>query len=113
MMSMTISKLDGNKEKSATAIAFALMLYIAVVSPVFAQSVPIEEHAIIPNKYRSELIPLIDPVVEAIRATGWRCDSISSVRPLILSRGYVFVCNSFRYEYEIKDRGGNWVVTLK
>lgn len=47
-----------------------------------------------------------------IRARGWRCDTISSLQWFAFSRGFYVRCNNFRYTYEIKDRGGNWVVTL-
>lgn len=52
-------------------------------------------------------------MVRLIRLTGYKCDSISAVREMMLSRGFAVVCNNFNYEYEIEDKGGNWVVTLQ
>ncbi|MCE8523348.1 hypothetical protein KBY24_20090 [Ruegeria pomeroyi] len=81
-----------------------------------AQSVPIEPGAIISDTKdfpRSKLLSLIDPGVNMIRAYGWRCDSISAIRPFVFSRGFTIVCNSFNYEYDISDKGGNWVVELQ
>ena len=48
-----------------------------------------------------------------VRLYGYRCDSISSAREWLLSYGYTLNCNGFRYEYELRDKGGNWVVTVK
>ena len=115
-MSEPISKLNVNKERLATAIVFAFMLYIAVVPPGIAQSVPIEKDSIITNTSdypRSKMISLIDPGVAMIRARGWRCDSISVVQPFVFSKGFKIICNKYNYVYEFKDRGGNWEVNLK
>jgi len=27
--------------------------------------------------------------------------------------GFTVICNGSRYSYEIEDKGGNWVVTVK
>lgn len=81
-----------------------------------AQSVPIESEAMISDTTdfpRAKLISLIDPGVGLIRANGYRCDSISAVRPFLFSRGFTIVCNNFNYEYDISDKGGNWVVELQ
>ncbi len=52
-------------------------------------------------------------MVSLIRLTGYKCDSISAVREMMLSRGFTVVCNNFYYEYDIEDKGGNWIVTLQ
>ena len=49
--------------------------------------------------------------VSMIRARGYRCDSVSAIRGWFTKPGYTVVCNSSRYEYELEDRGGNWVVS--
>ncbi len=56
---------------------------------------------------------VIPQMVKLIRLTGYKCDSISAIREMMLSRGFAVVCNNFNYEYEIEDKGGNWVVTLQ
>ena len=85
---------------------------LLATSAAFAQSVPIEKDAIITKVDGMDLTKVIEPAVGMIRAHGWRCDSISAMRPFLMSRGFTVVCNGFSYEYEFEDRGGNWVVTL-
>ena len=96
-------------------------LLVALAACVFAmeataQSVPIEPDAIISDTDsfpKHKLLRLVDPAVNMIRAYGWRCDSISALRPFLFSRGFTIVCNNYRYEYELKDRGGQWMVELQ
>ena len=93
------------------AIALALTAIPGTVS-----AVPIETDAVISDTAdfpRATLISLADPGASMIRLKGWRCDSVSAIRPHLFSRGFTMVCNNFRYTYEFKDRGGNWVVNLK
>lgn len=103
--------------RAITKVAAGLALAIALPAiPAFAQSVPIESGAIISDTSdfpRSKMISLIDPGVGLIRGYGYRCDSISAMRPFLLSRGFTIVCNNFNYEYDISDKGGNWVVELQ
>ena len=56
---------------------------------------------------------LLSAMVDMIERRNWRCDSISAVRPTIFSNGFVVRCNAYSYKYVIKDRDGNWTVTLK
>ena len=56
---------------------------------------------------------VLDELVRMIRARGWRCNTISSARMMVFSRGFEVSCNGYAYEYEIRDRGGRWVVTLE
>jgi len=95
---------------------FAMSYFLCVAGTLSAQSTPIEPDAMISGTSdfpKQQLIGLIDPAVGMIRASGYRCDSISVVRPFILSRGFTVLCNNFRYEYDFSDRGGNWVVELQ
>lgn len=55
----------------------------------------------------------IDTVAAIVRSRGYTCDSISSALPFIMGGGYYLYCNRYRYSYEIADKGGNWVVTVK
>lgn len=103
--------------RAITKVAAGLGLAIALPAiPAFAQSVPLESGAMISDTKdfpRAKLISLIDPGVGLIRGYGYRCDSISAVRPFVFSRGFTIVCNNFNYEYDISDKGGNWVVELQ
>ncbi|WP_348224203.1 zinc ribbon domain-containing protein [Vibrio parahaemolyticus] len=56
---------------------------------------------------------VIPQMVRLIQLTGYKCDSISTIREMVFTRGFEVVCNNFFYEYEIEDKGGNWVVTLQ
>lgn len=48
-----------------------------------------------------------------IALAGYRCDSIDAIHPFLLSEGYTVYCNNNRYRYEIEDRGGRAIVTVK
>ncbi len=74
----------------------------------FAQ-VNIERNATIHDEYTPRML---NAAATVIRAYGYRCDSISSARPLVWSTGIKVICNQFSYAYLIQDKGGNWVVTL-
>ena len=98
-----------------TALA-GLLIALGSMGGAAAQSIPIEGNAIISDTKdfpRSKLLKLVEPGVGMIRAMGWRCDSLSAIRPHIFSVGFTMVCNGFRYEYEFSDRGGNWIVELQ
>lgn len=55
----------------------------------------------------------VGALVQYIRIYGYRCDTVSAARPMVLQTGFVVYCNRYNYEYEVVDRGGNWVVTLQ
>jgi hypothetical protein len=48
-----------------------------------------------------------------VRASGYRCDSISALAPHPVSHGYELVCNRFAYKYGIEHKNGRWIVTLE
>lgn len=49
-----------------------------------------------------------------IQAYGYTCSSIDHMSPFLLSgSGFKVTCNNYRYMYEIEDKGGRWVVTVK
>jgi len=54
-----------------------------------------------------------DELAALVRASGYKCDSISGVQKWVWSYGFTLVCNSLRYSYEIADKGGNWAITVK
>ena len=55
---------------------------------------------------------LMDELAHFVRASGYRCDSISALRPLP-SHGFKMVCNRFTYKYVIEDNSGRWIVTAE
>ncbi len=77
---------------------------------------PVEPRAVI---YHDDQTPLADVLKAAdqaaglVRANGYRCDSVSAFRPFLWGLGYKLVCNEFRYEYDVEDKGGRWEVTVK
>jgi Sel1 repeat len=51
-------------------------------------------------------------LVGLVRAHGYKCDYPMSYRPMYLSHGYVLHCDLW-YTYDIKDKGGQWIVTVE
>lgn len=88
------------------------MMFLFVLPLLLFAGTPIEDHAIISRELKGKTQTL-EAMVTLVKAYGYRCDSISAARPMVWSRGYTLVCNGFHYEYEIKDKGGQWLVTVK
>lgn len=86
-----------------------VLIAVSMALPAMAADVPIEPDAVMSNNISTSLI---SPAVDMIRAYGWKCDSISALRPFLMSRGFTVVCNNFSYTYNLEDKGGNWVVSL-
>ncbi len=55
----------------------------------------------------------IDELAHFVRASGYRCDSISALEPLPASRGFKLACNHSAYKYAIEDKGSRWLVTVQ
>jgi hypothetical protein len=75
-------------------------------------SVPIEPGAVIkPDSPRSS--EMVTEYAHFVRASGYRCDSISAIEPR--PGGVTLVCNrsTFRYAIEGKDQDGRWKVTIE
>lgn len=71
---------------------------------------PIEPRA----KIGSELSPkIIEGLTELARGSGYSCDSVSVARKMLVGTGFVLVCNNYNYQYEIEDKGGNWIFRVK
>jgi hypothetical protein len=75
-------------------------------------SVPIEPGAVIKldSPQNSEMVT---EYAHFVRASGYRCDSISALEPR--PGGVTLVCNrsTFRYAIEGKDQDGRWKVTIE
>jgi len=46
-----------------------------------------------------------------VRASGYRCDSISALTPR--PGGFTLACNRSAFRYAIKDKDGRWIVTIE
>lgn len=88
-------------------LAFAL-------SATLLSAAPLEEDAQYNREWRpSYAQELADEASLLIRRSGYRCDSVSTLRSWLTKPGFTVLCNQYRYKYEIEDRGGRWRVTLK
>jgi hypothetical protein len=73
---------------------------------------PIEEKAIVDDTMKGKF-EAIDALAILVKVNTFKCESISAVRTWLFSRGYTLICNNYNYEYEIADKGGHWIVTVK
>jgi hypothetical protein len=79
---------------------------------VAEQTAPIEKDAVMfeeTKEWRSQT----EKIVQFVRANNYSCDSVSASRPMLMSRGYVLVCNKFSYKYDVEDKGGHWIVSVR
>lgn len=95
--------------KFIALLSVICVVVVIGISSSFAQSVTVEPDASIYKDINNRQLELL---VALIKAYGYRCDSVSAARPFLLSYGFTVLCNGYRYEYEIEDKGGNWVVTV-
>lgn len=84
-----------------------MVCILLIPGSINAQNVPIDKDAIIHENFTRAHV---DTMAQLIRAWGYRCDSVSAARPFVFSAGFSVICNNWRYDYEIEDRGGNWIV---
>ena len=75
-------------------------------------TVPIEPDAVIYPKL-SQDFALMSELAHFVRATGYRCDSISALQPLPPSRGFKLVCNHSDFKYAIENKDGRSIVTAE
>ena len=74
--------------------------------------VQIESDAMVYPELKED-VARIDELAHFVRASGYRCDSISALRPLPTSSGFKLACNHSTYKYEIEDKGGSSIVTVE
>jgi hypothetical protein len=74
--------------------------------------VPIEPDAVI-HRDLAQDFDLMSELAHFVRASGYRCDSISALQPLPPSRGFKLVCNRFSYKYAIDNKDGRSTVTVE
>lgn len=72
---------------------------------------PVEPDADIDGALKHET-KLISGLVGLVRARGYRCDTISAIKPFTVSNGFKLACDRFNDRYDIKDRGGQMVITV-
>lgn len=72
--------------------------------------VPIEPDAVIYPQFAGNF-DLMFELAHFVRATGYRCDSISALDPR--PGGYRLACDHSTYKYAILDKGGRSVVTVE
>jgi len=76
-----------------------------------ARSAPVEPNAVIYTG-TDENVDLSE-LAHFVRASGYRCDSISALQPLPSSHGYRLVCNDFSFKYVIEDKDDRTTVALE
>ena len=75
-------------------------------------AVQIEPEAAIQPELQQDAAQM-DELAHFVRASGYRCDSISALRPLPGSNGFKLACNHSTYKYEIEDKGSSSIVTVE
>lgn len=83
-----------------------------VTAPPERLLAPLEPNVVMLEEHKTNTGAL-NSLVHLVRSNGFKCDSISAMRPFLTSRGFTLTCNRFDYQYEIEDKGGNWKVTVK
>jgi hypothetical protein len=73
---------------------------------------PIEKNAVLLNDSK-EWRAWTEDLVRLVRSNNFSCESVSSSGLMLLSRGYVLSCNQFRYTYDVQDKGGHWIVSVR
>jgi hypothetical protein len=77
-----------------------------------AAGVPIEPDAEIYPEIKQDSDKM-NELAHFVRASGYRCDSISALRPLPASHGFKLACNHSAYKYAIEDKAGRLIVTVE
>ena len=76
-----------------------------------ARSAPVEPNAVIYTGTDQNVD--LSELAHFVRASGYRCDSISALQPLPSSHGYRLVCNGFSFKYAIEDKDDKTTVALE
>jgi hypothetical protein len=74
-------------------------------------SVPLEPNAVIHAGLQQDYN--LSELAHYVRASGYRCDSISALQPLPSAQGFRLVCNHFTYKYAIEQKDGRSTVTVE
>ena len=96
------------------SILVVLLLLVSSVTRARAVEWETEAKQICTSSGISNCDGVATEVIAAVKAEGYRCDSVSSLRIWKFGgRGVTMNCNKFAYEYEFQDHGGHWRVKLK
>lgn len=92
-------------------IAYALFA-LALVAPVnaFSAGIQVERDAQLSEGVTRDFAITL---AKLIVVNGYSCNSVSAVTPFAFSRGFHVFCNGWQHGYEIEDKGGNLIVTVK
>ena len=96
--------------KIPPAITIAAALAVAVPADAVSQQVRFESTFATRGRVSSGTA---QAGAMLVRASGFRCDSISGADKFIFSSGMTLHCNNYNYSYDVRDRGGRWVVSVK
>lgn len=90
----------------------AILMSVALMASFSAHSavVTVESDAKLSEGVSRDLAVKL---AQYIALNGYSCNSVSAVTPFAFSRGYHVFCNNWQYEYEIADKGGRLIVTVK
>lgn len=74
-------------------------------------AMPIEKGAVISERVGVKMAKYMGVWIYA--NAGYKCDSISSAIPNNLKNtSFSVKCNNYRYAYNVKDHGGQWIVEV-
>lgn len=75
-------------------------------------AVPVEPDATIDPKLQQD-VDFTSELAHFVRASGYRCDSISALRRGSEPHRFTMACNRAAYKYAIEDKDGRWSVTVE
>lgn len=108
-------KAEMEKEKKTFSIISKSVIALIIIIVFFRPfSHTITEEATEETIQKNEITKVQkEAAMQVITLNGYTCDSIAGMSKFITSEGYNVYCNDHRYNYEIENKGGNWVVTVK
>jgi hypothetical protein len=77
-----------------------------------AAAVPVEPDAEIYPELKQDA-DKVNELAHFVRASGYRCDSVSALHPHPASHGFKLACNHSAYKYAIEDKAGRSIVTVE
>lgn len=92
------------------SINFCALIAVAMTMSFHGHAATIESDAKIHESVPRDIAVKLANYVEA---RGYSCKTISAVTPFAFSRGFHVYCHQWQYHYEVEDKGGNWIVTVK
>lgn len=87
-------------------VVISVLMAIASI----ANAVPVEQGADLYKPITRETAAFLG---DTVKASGYRCDSVSGALSTGGGTTYRVNCNGYRYTYEIKDVGGTWKIFVK